>query len=283
MSIRIITESSSDIDQDISKELNITVLPIQLHIGEKDYQDGIDISKSRFYELLIEEDALPKTSQITPFTYEEAIKKEMDDGNEVLIISLAEELSGCYRNAVFSSEEYKDKVSVIDSRSATLGQQVLVLRAVQLVKENKSLNEITTILEEEKKHVHVIALMNTLEYLYKGGRISKAAYAAGALLGIKPVITIEEGKINVLGKARGSRSGNNMLMKEVEKSGGIDFSRPISLGYSGLSKEKLDKYIKDSSSLYEGKIDTLPITQLGPTIGTYAGEGAVCFAWFDLR
>lgn len=281
MSICIITESSSDMDQSKAQQYKVNVLPIQLHIGDKDYSDGITLTKNRFYELLIEEDALPKTSQITPFEYEKAIQQARDNGEDVLIITIANELSGCYRNAVFASSEYGEHVRVVDSRSACLGQYVLVERAVQLRDAGKSLQEIADILEEEKKNVRIIALVNTLEYLKKGGRISTVAYAAGSLFGIKPVIAIEEGKIEVLGKARGSKSGNNMLMQQVEKYGGIDYNKPFALGYSGLSSEKLEKYIKDSSKLYEGKTNTLPIIQIGPTIGTYAGEGAIGFAWFS--
>ncbi len=275
MSIRIITESSSDITQELAKELDIKVLPIHLHIGEDDYIDGITLEKDRFYELLIEGDALPKTSQITPYEYEEATS----GNDDYIIITIAEELSGCYRNACFATEGKKN-VRVIDSRSACLGQYVLVMRAVQLRQQGKSLNEIADTLEKEKNDIHIIALMNTLEYLKKGGRISSVAYAAGSLLGIKPVISIEDGKIIILGKARGSKSGNNLLIKQVEESGGINFDYPIVLGYSGLSQAKLDKYIKDSSALYEDKTETLPIVQIGPTIGTYAGEDAVAFAWF---
>lgn len=281
MSICIITESSSDMDQKRAQKIGVNVLPIQLHIGDEDYSDGVNLTKDRFYELLIEGDALPKTSQITPFEYEKAIQQAREKGDDVLVITIATELSGCYRNALFASEEYKEHVRVIDSRSACLGQYVLVERASQLAKSGKSLHEIADILEEEKKNVRIIALVNTLEYLKKGGRISAVAYAAGSLFGIKPVIAVEEGKIEVLGKARGSKSGNNMLMQQVEKYGGIDFEKPFALGYSGLTSEKLDKYIKDSAKLYEGKTDNLPIIQIGPTIGTYVGEGAVGFAWFS--
>lgn len=276
MSIHIITESSSDITQELAQKLNITVLPIQLHIGNEDFMDGINLTKNRFYELLIEEDVLPKTSQITPYAYEQATNGD----EEYIIITIANELSGCYRNACFIAEGKKN-IHVIDSRTASLGQYILVKRACELRDAGKSFQEIITILEEEKNKIHIIALMNTLEYLKKGGRISSVAYAAGALLGIKPVISIEDGKIVVLGKARGSKSGNNMLMEQVHKSGGINFDYPIALGYSGISQSKLDKYIKDSSVLYEGKIDHLPIIQIGPTIGTYAGEDAVVFAWFS--
>ena len=158
MSIRIITESSSDIEQSMAKELDITVLPIHLHIGNEDYIDGFTLSKSRFYELLIEEDALPKTSQITPYEYEQAT----DTDDECIIITIASELSGCYRNACFASEG-KHNVHVIDSRSACLGQGLLVKRAVQLRDEGKTCQEIVDTLEKEKSHVRIIALMNTLE------------------------------------------------------------------------------------------------------------------------
>ena len=179
MNIRIITESSSDIEQSMAKELDITVLPIHLHIGNEDYIDGFTLSKSRFYELLIEGDALPKTSQITPYEYEQAT----DTDDECIIITIASELSGCYRNACFASEG-KNNVHVIDSRSACLGQGLLVKRAVQLRDEGKTCQEIVDTLEKEKSHVRIIALMNTLEYLKKGGRISAVAYAAGSLLGV---------------------------------------------------------------------------------------------------
>ena len=231
MNIRIITESSSDIEQSMAKELDITVLPIHLHIGNEDYIDGFTLSKSRFYELLIEGDALPKTSQITPYEYEQAT----DTDDECIIITIASELSGCYRNACFASEG-KNNVHVIDSRSACLGQGLLVKRAVQLRDEGKTCQEIVDTLEKEKSHVRIIALMNTLEYLKKGGRISAVAYAAGSLLGIKPVISIEDGQIITVGKARGSRSGNNMLVSQIDKYGGIDFSRPFVISLTSSLK-----------------------------------------------
>ena len=141
-------------------------------------------------------------------------------------------------------------------------------------------------IEEEKKDAHVLAIFNTLEYLKLGGRISATAAFAGGLLSLKPVLTIEDGVVKVLGKARGSRNGNNMLTEFAEKFGGIDFDRPYCFGYTGFSDETLQKYIRDSARLYEGKIDVndpsqFRIASVGATIGTYAGPGAIAVAFFS--
>ena len=114
----------------------------------------------------------------------------------------------------------------------------------------------------------------------KGGRISPTAAFAGSLLSIKPVIAIEHGEVAILGKARGSKNGNNMLMELTAKNGGIDFSMPFSLGFTGLSDSMLQKYIVDSEVLYKGKVDKLPVSTIGSTIGTHAGPGAIALAFF---
>lgn len=126
----------------------------------------------------------------------------------------------------------------------------------------------------------MVALIDTLEYVKKGGRISATAAMAGTVLNIKPVVAIVDGVIEVLGKARGSKNGNNKLMEIVEKEG-IDFTKPLLLTYAGLNDEFLQKYIKDSSFLYEGKINKLEITPMGSAIGTHVGPGAIGVAFFS--
>lgn len=153
--------------------------------------------------------------------------------------------------------------------------------ALQLRDQGLSAQEIGAVLEQEKPHIRLIALLDTLEYLKKGGRISPAVALAGSLLSIKPVIAVENGEVTILGKARGSKNGNNMLMSLVEKSGGINFEKPFSLAYSGLSDMLLQKYISDSAHLYQGKAVHLPVARIGSTIGTHAGPGAVAVAFFS--
>ena len=125
-----------------------------------------------------------------------------------------------------------------------------------------------------------MALLGTLEYLKKGGRISKTVAFAGAVLNIKPVVSVTDGEIQMLGKARGSKMGNNLLVQEIEKAGGVDFSKPVLLGYTGLSDALLLKYIEDSRQLWEAGLDQVRYTSIGSVIGTHAGPGALAVAFF---
>ena len=155
-----------------------------------------------------------------------------------------------------------------------------MLLACRLRDEGRSAADIAQILEERKRDIRLIALLDTLEYLRRGGRISGAAAIAGNLLSIKPVITVKEGEVAILGKARGSKNGNNMLIQEINKTNGIDFSLPFVLGYTGLDDSLLQKYIADSEALWKGQVSDLPITTIGSTIGTHAGPGAIGVAFF---
>lgn len=283
MAIRIIADSASDIPQETAKQWGITILPLTVRFGEEEYQDGVTLTNQEFYEKLIETDEIPKTSQITPFVYEEAFKDAVDNGDEVICFTLSSELSGCCQSANIAAVDYEDKVSIIDSYQVCISYYILVEYAVRLRDEGLSRADIVARLEEKIKTVKVLAVFDTLEYLKLGGRLSGAAAFAGNMLSIKPVITIADGVVRVIGKARGSKNGNNMLMQQVSNSGGIDFSLPVCLGYTGLSDDMLQKYVRDSASLYEGKTESLNIVSVGSTIGTYAGPGAIAVAFFPMN
>ena len=182
---------------------------------------------------------------------------------------------------MLAAEDYSENIHIVDTRQFCISEYILVQRAVVLRDEGKSCDEILSTIQEEMKKVHVISVFDTLEYLKLGGRLSSAAAFAGNVLMIKPVITIEDGIVKVIGKARGSKNSHNMLTEFVQKSGGIDFDKPICLAYSGFSKEMLDKYVVDSKILYEGNEDKLQYAVVGATIGTYAGPGAIALAYFE--
>lgn len=280
MAIRLIIDSASDISQAEAKQWDIEVLPLKTMFGTKEYLDGVTLDHDGFFQKLIESDVLPTTSQLSPFTYAEKFKEAADCGDTVLCITLSAKLSGCYQSAAIAAEDFPDTVKLVDSENVCIGERILVQRALALREEGRSLEEIVAALEREKKHIRVIALLDTLEYLKKGGRISSAVALAGTLFSIKPVITVQDGEIALLGKARGSKNGSNMLMTLVQKEGGINFDRPYCLAYSGLSDALLRKYIEDSASLYEGRISDLPVTSIGSTIGTHVGPGAIAAAFF---
>ena len=279
MSVRIICDSASDITQEQAKEWGIDVLPLKILWDGEEYLDGVTMKTRDFFEKLIETDELPTTSQLSPFDYENAFQEAVDAGDTVVCFTVSSKLSGTYQSANIAKEEFGDKVIVVDTLNAAVGEQIIVKRAIELRDSGKSAQEIASIINEEKKNVKIIALIDTLEYLKKGGRISATTAMAGAVLNIKPVVAIENGEIGVLGKARGSKNGNNKLMELVQKDG-IDFSRPFLLTYAGLNDDLLQKYIRDSSSLYEGKVQELGIVPLGSVIGTHVGPGAIAIAFF---
>ena len=280
MSVKIIVDSASDISQVEATALGIRVLPLKTIFGEEEYLDGVTMDHVTFYHKLIESDVMPTTSQLSPFDFENAFREAVDNGDEVVCITVSSKLSGCYQSANIAAEEFPGKVWLVDSETVAVGQRVLVQLALQARDAGKSAGEIQSLLNQEKKHIRLIALLDTLEYLKRGGRVSSAAAVAGTLLGIKPVISIEQGQIAILGKARGSKNGNNMLMTLVRDCGGINFEKPFYLAYTGLSDALLQKYIADSAVLYDGKTDCLPISTIGSTIGTHAGPGAIAVAFF---
>ena len=276
MSVRIITDSASDISQEWAKDWNITVLPLKVRFGEEEFLDGVTLSNREFYERLIETDEIPKTSQITPFEYRS------------ICFCLSSGVSGSFQSAQVAAQEFEGDVFVVDTQQFCISEAIIVERAVQMRDQGMSAAQIYTAIEEEKKDAHVLAIFNTLEYLKLGGRISAAAAFAGGLLSLKPVLTIEDGVVKILGKARGSRNGNNMLTEFAEKLGGIDFERPFCFGYTGFSDETLKKYIHDSARLYADKLDVddpgkFRIAKVGATIGTYAGPGAIAVAFFAAK
>ena len=278
MSVRIIVDSTADITPRVRSRVD--VVPLTIHFGEKEYVDGVTIDSRTFYEMLVESDVLPTTSQATPFAFEEAFRKAVEAGHEVVCITCTSKLSGTYQSAVIAAEEFPGKVHVVDSKTIAIGSAILTDYAVTLQDRGMSAEEIAWKLMQKREDVRVLAMLDTLEYLKKGGRISATAAIAGGLLNIKPVVAIADGEIKQLGKARGSRQGNNLLVQEIQKAGGVDFSKPVLLGYTGLSDTLLNKYKEDSAALWQNDVDSLPVASIGSVVGTLAGPGAVAVAFF---
>lgn len=277
MKTRIIVDSTSDLMPEIREQVH--VVPLTLRFGEEEFIDGVTIDHKTFYEKLVETDVFPSTSQAVPSAFEVEYDKARKAGESVVVITLASKLSGTYQSAVLAAEDYEN-IYVVDSTSVAIGGGILVELALRYLAEGMSAKEIAERLDEEKKKIVVVALVDTLEYLKKGGRISKTVAFAGSVLNIKPVISLTDGVINILGKARGSKMGNNLLMQEIEKAGGVDFDKPVLLGYTGLSDALLQKYIADSKAIWEKGLAKVRYTTIGSTIGTHVGPGAVAVAFF---
>lgn len=278
--IKILVDSASDVEKDEAEESGVYLMPIKVRFGDEEYSDGIDLSHREFFEKLIESAELPQTSQINEFAWEEKFKELTADGSEVIAITISSKLSGTYSCAVKAAKKFAGKVHVVDSIEACIGERILLQYAVRLVKEGKSAAEIAGELDDKKNKIQLIAVLDTLKYLRKGGRISSVAAIAGEMLSIKPVISIVKGEIKLLGKAMGSKKSNNLLNQLVEKCGGIDFDMPYALAYSGLSDDYLQKYLKDSERFWKGKTEIIPLYMIGSTIGTHVGPNAIAVSFF---
>ena len=277
MKTRIIVDSTSDLMPET--RARVSVVPLTVHFGAEEFVDGVTIDHKAFYEKLVETDVHPTTSQATPADFMTAYEKAAQAGESAVVITLSSKLSGTYQSAVIAAADYEN-IYVVDSSSVTIGGAILTELALQLLDQGLDAREIAGRLEEAKGKIRLVALLDTLEYLKKGGRISKTVAFAGAVLNIKPVVSVIDGEIQMLGKARGSKMGNNLLVQEIEKAGGVDFSRPVLLGYTGLSDALLLKYIEDSRRLWEGGLEQVRYTTVGSVIGTHAGPGAIAVAFF---
>ena len=279
--IKILVDSASDLEQQDASELGVTVLPLQIRFGSEEYLDGVSLTHREFFEKLIETDELPQTSQINEYRFDEVLSSLTADGSEVIAITLSSKLSGTHASAVKAAKKFGGKVHVVDSLNACIGERILLEYAVRLVGEGKlTAAQIAAELDEKKGKIQLLAVLDTLKYLRKGGRISSVTAIAGEMLSIKPVISVVRGEVKLVGKAMGSKKGNNLLTQLVRDCGGIDFTMPYVLGYSGLSDAFLQKYIRDSESLWKGYTDHVPYHMIGSTIGTHVGPGAIAVAFF---
>lgn len=254
MSVRIIVDSSADVAERFQKRL--CVVPLTIHFGSEELIDGVTIDKAHFYQRLVESDQLPTTSQATPAAFQKVYEQTVQAGDSAVVITLSGKLSGTYQSACIAAEEF-DHVYVVDSQTAAIGTGILAEYALSCVDAGMPADEIAAQLEQKREDVCLVALLDTLEYLKRGGRISKTVALAGGLLNIKPVVTVRDGEVVLIGKARGSKQGNNLLAEKIHTCGGIDFSLPILLGYSGLSDAFLKKYVEDSKALWQDGAEKL--------------------------
>lgn len=279
--IKLMADSACDLEQTEADALGIALMPLSIRFGSEEYWDGVTLSHREFFEKLIETDEIPQTSQISDYRFEEAFASLTADGSEVIAVTLSSKLSGTHACAVRAAKKFPGKVYVVDSMNACLGERILVDYALRLIREGKlSAPEIAAELDEKKNKIQLLAVLDTLKFLRKGGRISTVTAFAGEMLSIKPVISVVKGEPKLIGKAMGSKKGNNLLNRLVDECGGVDFTMPYVLGYSGLSEDFLMKYLHDSEHLWKEHTDHVPYYLIGSTIGTHVGPNAIAVAFF---
>ena len=279
MSIKILVDSASDISKEEAEELGIDIIPLLVTIGDKDYLDGLNLSKEEFYNILESNKELPKTSQINPYRFEEEFERLTSNGDDVLCITLSSNLSGTCVSAISAAEKFNGKVHVVDSYNVALGEKLLVLYALNLIKEGMDILSVVNELESVKSRIKILAVVDTLEYLKKGGRISAATAFAGELLNIKPIVSIVDGKVEMIGKVRGSKKAFRFIDEYVINCNGIDLTKPFGVLCSGNDSSKVNSYINHSKGTWNEL--SVKVSKLGCTIGSHVGPGAVGIAFFE--
>lgn len=281
MGVRIIVDSASDIALDFANQNNIAFVPLKTNLGGVEYRDGIDILPDVFFEKLEQNKELAHTSQVNASDFSVVFEQVVAGGDEAVVITISSGLSGTCQSAVVASEGYEGKVFVVDSLSATAGEQVLLYHALKLRDMGKTAGEIYEELCAIRKSFRLLVCLETLEYLKRGGRISKTSALIGGIIGIKPILTLnEKGTLESVGKARGTKASYKMLNDGIMASGGIDFNYPVVVTYAGDLKDGvLDKYFADSHDVYGDNMDKVILGQLGCVIGTHTGPGAIVVSY----
>ena len=278
--IRILTDSASDILPAEAEQLGVTVIPLNVTLEDGTVlRDGVDMTPSAYYEILAGCRKLPTTSQPSPELFENFFLEAAAAGDEVIGIFLSHALSGTYQCAKLAADMANvDNVLFVDSGHVCLSEALLVRLAVQLRDSGKTAGQIAAILEHAKEHLHLVAAIDDLKYLRKGGRLPAAVAVAGGMLGIKPLITIQDGKVAMAGKARGLSGAYVALFKKVEEMGGINPAFPALAGYTVSPREvtPIQTYLRDNLQQ-----EDLLVRQIGCVIGTHAGPGAFGIAFFD--
>ncbi len=278
MSVRIIVDSTVDIS--LHGESLSYCVPLTVRFGKEEFLDRVELSPAEFYEKLTSGAEMPSTSQANISDFERIFDRITENGDEAVVITISSKLSGTYHSACIAAESYKGNVFVVDSKNVSIGSGVLAEFALRLAEDGLTAWDIARRLTVERENVKVAAVFDTLEYLKRGGRLSSAAAFAGSLLALKPVITVKDGEIAVIGKARGSRQMHSALFREIEDCGGINHIKPCLFGYTGIDDTAIKGFIEDGASLWQGIPEPLQVTTVGSAVGTHAGPGAIAVAFF---
>lgn len=278
MMIRIVTDSTSDLPAARAAELGVEILPLSVHFGEESFRDGVDITREEFYARLAGVDTLPTTSQIPPETFIDAFRRLTENGDQVLGVFLSSDMSGTYQSAMIARDIVgEENIAVVDSRTVTFALGLLVEEACALRDQGLPLDGLRQRVEALAGRVRLLAVVDTLKYLKMGGRISGAAAVVGGLLGICPVITIENGLVASVGKGRGRKAGFQFIARWLEEKEKIDTGLPVAFGHSDAPQVMADcmEFFREQT----GGARLCPM-DIGAVVGTHAGPGAAGLAFF---
>jgi len=269
--IKIIADSLSDIPVDLREQYNISVLPLTIIFGEEEYKDGVNLTTDEFFEKLTTSKQMPSTSQVPPNDFLMEIEKALGEGYEVLVINGSSGASGTHQSAVMAKNQLnRGDVTVVDTLALSYGCGMIVVEAAKMAKEGKPKEEILHKIEDMKKRIDHIFSVETLEFLKRGGRLSPAKAAIGTILNVKPILTIEDGKVEPLDKVRGSKKIIQRMIELAKERGIKRGCKCVGIGH-GVNLEGLEKLKEEV--IKEFAPEEIVLTEIGCTIGTHTGPG----------
>ncbi len=277
MAVKLIIDAGSDLTMEQAKELGVILIPMTVRFGDEEFRSGVNLSNEEFYNKLTTEKELPTTSQPTPFDYEEVYHQVVEAGDEAVVLCVSSALSGTYQSACIAADGLEDRIFVVDTRAVSVAEKILLDYAISLRNHGADAKKIAAELEKKKEDVQVFGAVETLEYLIKGGRLSKAAGAVGSVLGIRPILHLVDGALEVAGKARGTKAAITMTQNLISDIG-IDFTMPCALGYTGNDPQVLTPFLEAPNSPWSNH--NVPVYNVGSTVGTHTGPGLFLVAFF---
>lgn len=277
MSIRILADSVSDLPESYQKQYNIEILPLMVNFENESFRDGIDLKTDEFFKKLKEATKLPTTSQVNPGTFIETFERIIAAGDEAVVILMSSDMSGTY-NAALSAIEYigTDKISVIDSRAISFGYGLLVIEAARMAERGEGREAIAKAIGAQVSQMVNLFVVDTLEYLQKGGRLSAGEAFIGNLLSIKPIITIEDGKLKSLDKVRGRKKAVKWILDYLQ-SENIDLSNKTVGFFHADDEEHMEEFMQEIVQKYQPK--EIIRSTVGTVVGTHSGPGCVAISF----
>jgi DegV family protein with EDD domain len=277
MPVRIVTDSSCDLDAATAEELGIEIVPLSIRFGDEEYTDGVNLSAEQFYAKMAESDALPETAAPSPGAFEEAFRRQADAGADAVIcVNLSASLSATMQSAENGAKVIADEVDVrvIDSRSISTGLGTIARRAAMAGAEGADADAVAELIADLIGRTHVFGSLDTLENLKKGGRIGNAQALLGSLLSIKPLVDISTGEVEEAGKARTRRKGLEWLRDQILKQPEVE---DLYIVHGGAPD--VDLMLDMLSPRYSREDVHLGI--IGPVIGTHGGPRVMGATWVD--
>ncbi len=279
MAIKIITDSACDLPKSIIRKHNIKIVPLTVNFKEESFLDKFEITTDEFFDKLENADELPTTSQVSPGEFVSAFKENLGEEDEILGIFLAHELSGTIKSAQMAKDIIgSDKIKIVDSRSVSLGEGILVLKAIDLVNKGTDIDEIVKVLEETTKKVKTAAAVDTLKYLEKGGRLTKKQAVIGSMLKIKPIIELRDGQVLAVDKVRGKKRVIKWIENWIDKNN-YDLNNKTIILLNGRGQELHDSIKEILINKYNAK-DIIE-SEIGSVVATHSGPGCAGLAFIN--